>query len=69
MAFSTDALLAAHSAGPSRDGPVWDDSVLVELNEGRVVEVEGSSKNIHVVTPDDLSIARALVAAEPLEHP
>ncbi len=69
MAFSTDALVAAHSARPSRDGPVWDDSVLVELNEGRVVAVEGSSKNIHVVTPDDLSIARALVAAEPLDRP
>ena len=39
--------------------------MLVELNGGRVVAVEGSSRNIHVVTNEDLEMARALIETEP----
>ena len=62
MAFSTTALLSAHAAPTTTDTPYWEDSMLIERDGGIVVAVPGSSRNIHVVTPEDLSVARALAA-------
>ena len=62
MAFTRSALVAAHRAPVSDDSPWWEDSMLIEKNGGLVVSVAGSSRNIHVVTPEDLAIARALAA-------
>ena len=62
MAFSTTALLSAHAAPTTTDTPYWEDSMLIERDGGIVVAVPGSSSNIHVVTPEDLSIARALAS-------
>ena len=60
MAFSTTALLSAHAAPTTTDTPYWEDSMLIERDGGRVVAVPGSSRNIHVVTAEDLSVARTL---------
>jgi len=62
MAFTRSALVAAHRGPASDDSPWWEDSMLVEKNGGLVVSVAGSSRNIHVVTPEDLAVARALAA-------
>jgi 2-C-methyl-D-erythritol 4-phosphate cytidylyltransferase len=60
MAFTRSALLAAHRSSAGNDIPDWEDSMLIEQNGGRVVAVAGSSRNIHVVTPEDLRLARVL---------
>lgn len=62
MAFTRSALVAAHRAPACGDFPCWEDSMLIENNGGLVVSVAGSSRNIHVLTAEDLSIARALAA-------
>ncbi len=62
MAFTRSALVAAHRAPASDDSPLWEDSMLIEQNGGLVIAVAGSSRNIHVVTPEDLSVARVLAA-------
>lgn len=59
MAFTRRALEAAHASGTT----VWEDSQSVEAVGGRVVAVPGRSDNVHVVTPEDLAVARALHAA------
>lgn len=61
MAFSASSLRAAHLE--DRFGAreeIWEDSMLVEQAGGRVVAVEGTPWNIHVVTPSDLAMARLL---------
>ena len=63
MAFLHASLLAAQGAATD---DAWEDSMLVERAGGRVVGVAGSSRNIHVVTQEDLDMARAL-AEEGLE--
>lgn len=60
MAFTPTALLSAHATLLNADRPYWEDSMLVEENGGRVVAVPGSSRNIHVATPEDLGVARIL---------
>ena len=60
MAFSTTALLSAHAESTTTGTVYWEDSMLIERDGGIVVAVPGSSRNIHVVTPEDLSVARAL---------
>jgi 2-C-methyl-D-erythritol 4-phosphate cytidylyltransferase len=62
MAFSRSALVAAHRSSAGNDIPHWEDSMLIEQIGGRVVAVAGASRNIHVVTPEDLRLARALAA-------
>ena len=62
MAFTRSALVAAYRAPASDDFPCWEDSMFIEKTGGLVVSVAGSSRNIHVVTPDDLDVARALAA-------
>lgn len=60
MAFAAGALRSAHAGGAAHQ---WEDSMLIEESGGRVVAVEGSSWNIHVVTGEDLAMARILRAA------
>jgi 2-C-methyl-D-erythritol 4-phosphate cytidylyltransferase len=64
MAFNRSALMAAHQSSAENDIPDWEDSMLIEQNGGRVVAVAGSSRNLHVVTPEDLRLARALAAVD-----
>lgn len=63
MAFATKALVEAH-ASRSGSPEAWEDSMLVEANGGRVVGVPGSISNIHVVTTEDLEMARKLFSEE-----
>ena len=62
MAFTRSALVAAQRAAASDESPWWEDSMVIEQSGGLVVSVAGSSRNIHVVTPEDLAVARALAA-------
>lgn len=61
MAFA-GPFLARAVASPDA-ATAWEDSMLVETIGGRVVGVPGSRRNIHVVTEDDLRMARALAGA------
>lgn len=58
MAFAADALFRAHRSHNGRH--IWEDSMLVEAMGGQVVAVDGMSSNVHVVTPEDLDMARTL---------
>lgn len=64
MAFSGEALRGAHAAAGRLDPPLWEDSMLVEHFGGRVVAIAGSSRNLHVVTLEDLELVRVLAAAD-----
>jgi 2-C-methyl-D-erythritol 4-phosphate cytidylyltransferase len=62
MAFTRSALVGACREQASDDLPCWEDSMLIEKTGGLVASVAGSSRNIHVVTPEDLDLVRALAA-------
>jgi 2-C-methyl-D-erythritol 4-phosphate cytidylyltransferase len=59
MAFSHEALRAVHARRVEL-GDAWEDSMLVERSGGRVVAVNGSVRNVHVVSEEDLDLARVL---------
>jgi 2-C-methyl-D-erythritol 4-phosphate cytidylyltransferase len=61
MAFGRTALEQAHRLGHL----AYEDSALVEAAGGTVVAVPGSSRNLHVVTEEDLEIVRILAASTP----
>jgi 2-C-methyl-D-erythritol 4-phosphate cytidylyltransferase len=58
QAFRADLLRRAHAAG----GDATDDAGLVEAQGTTVRVVSGDPRNLKVTTPDDLALARALVA-------
>ena len=58
QAFRASVLRRAHGAEPE----ATDDAALVEALGGRVVVVEGDPRNLKLTSPDDLVVARALVA-------
>lgn len=58
QAFVAEALRAAHAGVPE----ATDDAALVEAAGGRVVVVEGDSRNRKLTEPLDLVVAEALVA-------
>jgi 2-C-methyl-D-erythritol 4-phosphate cytidylyltransferase len=60
QAFRADLLLRAHE---SIDIDVTDDAALIELLGEPVKLVMGSTRNIKVTLPEDLALARALLAA------
>jgi 2-C-methyl-D-erythritol 4-phosphate cytidylyltransferase len=57
--FPAATLRAAHAAG----GEATDDVALVEAAGGRVVVVPGETSNLKITRPEDLVVARALLAA------
>jgi 2-C-methyl-D-erythritol 4-phosphate cytidylyltransferase len=59
MAFSANALRSAHEALTNQT-EIWEDAGLIELTGGTVVGVDGWSTNIHIVTEEDLELARSL---------
>ncbi len=59
--FRYDLLVEAHERA-SADVDVTDDAVLVEALGVRVRLYPGSPRNLKVTTPDDLAIAKALLA-------
>jgi 2-C-methyl-D-erythritol 4-phosphate cytidylyltransferase len=64
QAFRTSLLLRAHE---SIDIDVTDDAALIELIGEPVKLVMGSTRNIKVTLPEDLALARALMAASESE--
>ncbi len=56
--FERRLLLKAHSAGLD----ATDDSTLVHLAGGKVVQVEGDPRNIKVTVPDDMRIAETFMS-------
>jgi 2-C-methyl-D-erythritol 4-phosphate cytidylyltransferase len=68
QAFRAELLRAVHAR--SDDTPVEDSAMVAAMRVGpppgrpaRVVAVPGDVRNLHVTTPEDLAMARALVAA------
>jgi len=66
QAFQRELLLGAHSAASEQQLPATDDAFLVERLGARVEIVPGSALNFKITTPEDLRIARALIASDPL---
>lgn len=62
MAFVPEALRSAHRNLVTHRSEIWEDATLIELNGGSVVGVRGSSRNIHVVAPDDLRLAELMMS-------
>jgi 2-C-methyl-D-erythritol 4-phosphate cytidylyltransferase len=60
QAFRAPALRSAHANQPD----ATDDAGLVEAAGGTVVTVPGDRRNVKLTSPDDLIVARALLAAE-----
>ncbi len=61
QAFRAAILRRAHAGDPD----ATDDAALVEAMGGRVVVVEGDPRNLKLTSPDDLLVARALLAGDP----
>ncbi|HMC52439.1 MAG TPA: 2-C-methyl-D-erythritol 4-phosphate cytidylyltransferase [Acidimicrobiales bacterium] len=61
QAFVVSALRLAHRGEPE----ATDDAALVEASGGRVEVVAGDPRNIKVTTPDDLTVAEALLSGRP----
>jgi len=62
QAFRAGILRQAHAGAPE----ATDDAGLVEAMGGTVVVVEGDSRNFKITSPDDLVVARALLAGDPV---
>jgi 2-C-methyl-D-erythritol 4-phosphate cytidylyltransferase len=58
QAFRAAVLRRAHAGDPD----ATDDASLVEALGGRVVVVDGDPRNLKLTSPDDLLVARALLA-------
>lgn len=61
QAFRYEIIFAAHEAAWRQQFRGTDDASLVEWSGGRVVMVEGDSRNLKITTPDDLLLAGALL--------
>jgi 2-C-methyl-D-erythritol 4-phosphate cytidylyltransferase len=64
QAFRRELLVAGHCAGAGHSMPATDDAFLVEQLGAQVELVAGSSLNFKITTPEDLRLARALIAAD-----
>jgi 2-C-methyl-D-erythritol 4-phosphate cytidylyltransferase len=64
QAFRLELLLKAHRQAEQEGYTGTDDSELVERLGVPVRIVEGSRRNIKITTPEDLAVARALLAAD-----
>lgn len=64
QAFRRELLSAGHAAGFRQPVPATDDAFLVESLGIQVEIVAGSSLNFKITTPDDLRLARALIASD-----
>jgi 2-C-methyl-D-erythritol 4-phosphate cytidylyltransferase/2-C-methyl-D-erythritol 2,4-cyclodiphosphate synthase len=65
QAFRRELLVAGHAAA-SPASRATDDAFLVEQLGARIEIVTGSALNFKITTPEDLRLARALIASDPL---
>jgi 2-C-methyl-D-erythritol 4-phosphate cytidylyltransferase len=63
QAFRASILRLAHERGAAEGLEATDDAMLVESLGERVVIVPGDDRNMKVTTPEDLTVAEALIAA------
>ena len=63
QAFRASSLRSAHERAATEGIDATDDAMLVERIGERVVIVPGDERNLKVTTPEDLTIAEALIAA------
>ena len=61
--FRREIIERAYASRGDRD--FTDDALLVEASGGKVAIVEGGCANFKITTPEDLAIARAIIAAGP----
>jgi 2-C-methyl-D-erythritol 4-phosphate cytidylyltransferase len=66
QAFRRELLVAGHAQGVTAPMPATDDAFLVERMGNPVEIVAGSALNFKITTPEDLRLARALIASDPL---
>ena len=66
QAFRRELLIAGHAAGTQPPMAATDDAFLVERMGHPVEIVAGSALNFKITTPEDLRLARALIASDPL---
>jgi 2-C-methyl-D-erythritol 4-phosphate cytidylyltransferase len=64
QAFRRELLVAGHARGAAAALPATDDAFLVEQTGNPVEIVAGSALNFKITTPDDLRLARALIASD-----
>lgn len=64
MGFALDCLLEAHRRRVTTAQDAWEDAMLMELNDAKIISVPGSSKNVHVVTQEDIELARLYAVDE-----
>jgi 2-C-methyl-D-erythritol 4-phosphate cytidylyltransferase len=62
--FRYDVLRQAYQRADAMDPLLTDESVLVEQLGIPVSIVEGNARNIKITTPEDLAIAKAILAAD-----
>jgi 2-C-methyl-D-erythritol 4-phosphate cytidylyltransferase len=62
QAFRAAALRAAHEWAAKEGVDATDDAALIEQRRGKIVVIPGEETNIKVTTPEDLSLAEALLA-------
>ncbi len=66
QAFRRELLIAGHRLGAAQLLPATDDAFLVERLGTKVEIVAGSALNFKITTPEDLRMARALIASDRL---
>ena len=64
QAFKRELLIAGHRLGAPQPLPATDDAYLVERMGAAVEIVAGSALNFKITTPEDLRLARALIASD-----
>lgn len=69
QAFAAPLLKEAHRRAHAEGYYATDDAALVERLGRSAVVVEGSYRNLKITTPEDLTMARALLAGEPGQLP
>jgi 2-C-methyl-D-erythritol 4-phosphate cytidylyltransferase len=66
QAFKRGLLIAAHDAATNAPIAATDDAFLIERLGARIEIVAGSALNFKITTPEDLRMARALIASDSL---
>jgi 2-C-methyl-D-erythritol 4-phosphate cytidylyltransferase len=64
QAFRRELLIAGHTAGTAAGMTATDDAFLVERLGAGIEIVAGSALNFKITTPEDLRLARALIASD-----
>ncbi len=68
QAFPRSVIVGAYARARTEGVEATDDAALVERYGGRVVVVQGSSRNVKVTRPEDLALAAALLDAAERPH-